>query len=101
MAWYRWETGDLVLTVRAKPNARRAAVEGLHDDAVRIAIQAPPRAARANGALLEFLAADFGVARGKVSLERGERGRDKRLRIRAPGRLPAWFTALGGVGPAP
>ncbi|MEQ8231246.1 MAG: DUF167 family protein [Gammaproteobacteria bacterium] len=100
MSWYRWDAEDLVLTVKAKPNARQAGVDGVHDDAVRIAIQAPAREARANEALLAYLAAAFAVPRRRVVLERGARGRDKRLRIVAPDCLPGWFVELGGAARA-
>lgn len=52
---------------------------------------------KANRALLALLVRDFGIARSGAVLERGQRGRLKRVRLRRPARLPAWFAALGGI----
>jgi len=54
----------------------------------RVRITAPPVDGQANAHLREFLAALFGVAKSRVALLAGETGRDKRLRIIAPNRLP-------------
>jgi len=97
VSWYRWDDGDLVLSARVKPNARRAGVDGLHGDAVRIAVQAPARDDKANDALLDYLAEAFGVPRRRVVLEHGAHARGKRLRIATPSRTPPWFGKLGGA----
>jgi len=95
-AWYRWQGADLLLEVRVRPNARSSAVEGLHGDAVRILVNAPPSDNKANAALAEQLARAFAVPLRQVTIERGLASRTKRLRISAPRMAPAWFTALGG-----
>jgi uncharacterized protein (TIGR00251 family) len=85
-----------VLEVRARPNARGARIDGLHDGALAVAVNAPAVDDRANRALLAFLAGEFGVARGRARLERGARRRAKRVRLVEPRRVPAWFDELGG-----
>jgi len=97
VSWFRWDGTDLVLSARIKPNARHAGVEGLHGDAVRIAVQAPARDDKANDALLDYLAAAFGVPRRRIVLEHGAHARGKRLRITTPRRTPPWFSELGGT----
>jgi hypothetical protein len=85
---YCWEGADLILRARVQPRARRDHWAGLQDDRFRIHVAAPPADGRANARLRELLAGLFGVARSQVTLLAGEAGRDKRLRIAAPKRLP-------------
>ena len=87
---------DLVLEVRVQPRASRSEFAGLHGDRVRVRLQAPPVDGRANAALIEFLAAAFGVPRARVSIEHGLAGRDKRVRIRDAGTIALQIKALIG-----
>ena len=45
-----------VLKLRIVPNARRSEVVGVHGDAIKVKVQAPPVDGKANEALCEFLA---------------------------------------------
>ena len=85
---YYWEGTDLILRVRIQPRASRDQWAGLQDDRFRVRVTAPPVDGQANIHLRELLATLFGVARSQVTLLSGETGRDKRLRIVAPKRLP-------------
>ncbi len=81
---------DLILSLRVIPRASRDEIVGWLDDGrLRVRITAPPVDGKANRHLLGFLAKAFGVARRDVELLAGLSGRDKRVRIRAPKRLPA------------
>lgn len=92
MAWRREEghgaCAALVLTVHAQPGAKRTEVAGVHGDALRIRLAAPPVDGKANAELLRFLADAFGVPRRAVTLVRGEASRQKLVRIEAPRRRP-------------
>lgn len=85
---YQWQGEDLILRCHLQPKASRDEISGLHGDSVKIRISAPPIEGRANAALVKFLASAFGVARRDVTIISGELGRDKRVRIHAPARLP-------------
>ena len=88
---------DLVLEVRVQPRASRSEIAGLHGGRLRIRLQAPPVDGKANAALVEFLAAAFGVPRARVIIEHGLASRDKRVRIRdAPVATPGMAALLGG-----
>jgi len=88
---------DLVLEVRVQPRASRSEIAGLHGGRLRIRLQAPPVDGKANAALVEFLAAAFGVPRARVIIEHGLASRDKRVRIRdAPVAAPGMAALLGG-----
>lgn len=69
------------LRLRVAPGARRDEVVGLHGDALKVAVRAPPERGRANDAVLDLIADRLGVSRAQVSLERGAASRDKTVRI--------------------
>ena len=69
------------LGVRVQPRAARDAVLGWRDAVLRVAVTAPPVEGEANHALVRLLARALGVAPSAVSVVRGERGRDKIVRV--------------------
>ncbi|MFC6670312.1 DUF167 family protein [Marinobacterium aestuariivivens] len=87
-AFYRWQGDDLILSCHLQPRASRDEFCGRHGDSLKIRIQAPPIEGRANDRLIRFLARQFGVAKSAVEILGGELGRQKRVRIAAPERLP-------------
>ena len=81
--------GDaLLLSLHVQPGASRTEVTGLHGDALRIRLAAPPVDGKANAELARFLADAFGVPQRQVTLVRGETSRRKVVRIDAPARRP-------------
>jgi uncharacterized protein (TIGR00251 family) len=52
---------------------------------LKVAVQAPPVEGRANSALIEFLADQFGVAKSRVELVSGELSRSKVFLIKGVG----------------
>ena len=91
MAERRREQGEtLVLVVHVQPGAKRTEVAGVHGDAPKIRVAAPPAEGKANAELLRFIAASFGVPRARVALLRGETSRRKTVRIERPARKPDW-----------
>jgi uncharacterized protein len=73
--------GVVVLRVHASPGAGRTAVTGRQGDAVKVRVAAPPVDGRANAALVEFLAAEFGLKPADVTLVSGATARAKRFRL--------------------
>jgi uncharacterized protein (TIGR00251 family) len=67
--------------VRVQPRASREAIVGWREDALRLAVTAAPVDGEANEAVRRLLARALGVAPSAVSLVRGERGRDKVVRV--------------------
>ena len=70
-----------MLQVHACPRAAQNNVQGLHGDAVKIRLRAPPVDGKANAALVAFLANTLGVPERQVTLVGGQTGRHKRVRI--------------------
>jgi uncharacterized protein (TIGR00251 family) len=84
----RWQGNRLILRVQVQPRARRNEFAGLHGEALKIRLTAPPVDGLANAALVAFLAEAFGVPRHQVDLLHGQTGRQKLLSITAPSRIP-------------
>lgn len=87
-AWRREEGAALVLSLHVQPGAARTGVAGLHGDALKLRVAAPPVDGKANAAVLRFLAEAFDVPLARITLVRGESSRQKTVRIEAPRRRP-------------
>ena len=61
--------------------AKRNAIVEERDGVLRVTVAAAPVDGRANAALCKLIAKQAGVARGRVSVVRGERSRDKVVRV--------------------
>jgi uncharacterized protein (TIGR00251 family) len=69
------------VSVRVHPGAKKDAVTGIHGNAVKIALSAPPVDGRANDTLIAFVAEQLRLPRSRVSLISGASNRSKVLRI--------------------
>jgi uncharacterized protein len=67
--------------VRVQPRGRRNEITGLHGDALKIRLTAPPVAGKANNALQKFLAKLLGVPPSSVEILTGHTSRQKRVRV--------------------
>ena len=92
----RRDGADLVLELRVQPRASRSEIAGCHGERLRVRLQAPPVDGKANAALVEFIAATFGVPRARVTIEHGLAGRDKRVRIAGAPAVPEPLRPLVG-----
>lgn len=75
--WYRRNGEVITLTLHVQPGAKRSEIVGLHGEALKIKLAAPPIEGRANEALLKFIAELFGVPLRKVELMQGGQSRHK------------------------
>lgn len=75
--WYHREGDNIKLVLHVQPGAKRTEVIGLHGDALKIRLAAPPIEGRANEALLRFIAGSFNVPRRNVELKQGALSRHK------------------------
>ncbi|NMG73871.1 DUF167 domain-containing protein [Aromatoleum diolicum] len=88
--------GSLVLTLHIQPGAKKTEFVGLHGEAMKVRLAAPPVDGKANAALCAYLARFCGVGRSAVTLISGEASRAKRVRIDGPeGEAIARLRALG------
>jgi uncharacterized protein (TIGR00251 family) len=69
------------LELKIIPNAPRNEVVGWLGPALKVKVHAPAREGRANDELLDFLAEKLGVPRRSVTLLRGDKSRQKIVRL--------------------
>ena len=84
MPWVREAPGGVILEILVQPRASRTRVIGEHDGRLKIQLAAPPVDGEANAALVDFLAHALGARRSDVTIERGDTGRRKTVRVAGP-----------------
>jgi uncharacterized protein (TIGR00251 family) len=63
------------------PNAKQNKVAGEHGVAIKIKLRAPALEGKANAALRRFLAEELKISERRIVLERGQKSREKVIRI--------------------
>lgn len=100
MNWYRYDPGArrLALTIHVQPNAHKNEVAGLHGDALRVRIAAPPIDNKANAELVAYLRELLDVPASAVTIRRGTRGRRKVVEVAGGPELAARLDRLARRG---
>lgn len=81
MSWVRTTGQGVILSVHACPRASRSAICGLHGDALKVKLRAPPVDGEANMELVRFLAGELDVPQRQVTVISGLTGRKKRVAV--------------------
>jgi uncharacterized protein (TIGR00251 family) len=89
LSWYTYKHGVLTLNLHVQPKASKNEWSGLYGDRLKLRIKAPPIDGKANQQLIKFIADEFAVSKTACSLVSGESGREKRVAIISPQRLPS------------
>lgn len=74
-------TDEVVLELHVQPGAKKTEFAGMHGERRKVRLAAPPVDGRANEALVEFIAREYGVPKSRVTIEAGLHSRQKRVRI--------------------
>lgn len=77
----RRTAGGVQFAVRLRPRARTVGIAGLHGDALKVRVSAPPVDGAANAMLVELLAATFGVPARSVAIVSGQTSRSKVVEV--------------------
>ncbi len=72
----------LLLSVRVQPKASRNAISGVHGEALKISLTAPPVEGAANKACIAFVAKKLGLPKSAVAILSGQTNRNKKLFLR-------------------
>jgi hypothetical protein len=72
---------DAQIEVRLRPRGNRDELLGMRDGVLQARVTAPPVDGKANRALCKLIAKRAGVAPSRVSVVRGEKSRDKLIRV--------------------
>lgn len=76
------EKGErLTITLHVQPRAKKTAIVGVHGDALKVKVSAPPVDGAANDELIAFFAKYFGVPKSRVEVKQGEQSRHKVLEV--------------------
>ena len=95
MSWVRKTDQGWLIAVHAQPGAKTSAVTGLHGDALKIRVAAPPVEGKANDALIAFIAGALGVPKRAVTIVKGESSREKLLLVNDSAADPARLVPEG------
>ena len=72
----------VVLTVHIQPKASTTECVGIHGDAIKIRVAAPPADGAANDELIRFLARQLSIPTASVRIHSGASGRHKRVLVK-------------------
>jgi uncharacterized protein len=98
MMFLRETKEGLLLTVRVTPRSARDEIVGIHGDALKIRLNAPPLDGKANDRLRRFLSERLEVPLSRIQIVRGQTGREKQVLV--TGLFPEELRSrLGPVGP--
>lgn len=75
----REHAGGVLLNVHVQPGAARSGYAGMHGDALKFRVAAPPVDGAANDALCKYLARRLGIPRRSVTVVRGQAARRKQV----------------------
>jgi hypothetical protein len=80
--WFRLAAdGRVTLTLHIQPGAKKTEFAGLHGDALKIRLAAPPVDGKANEALVKFVAETLKLPKSAVNLKSGQSSRRKVLEV--------------------
>lgn len=69
------------IEIRLRPRGHRDELLGMRDGVLQARVTAPPIDGKANRALCKLIAKAVGVAPSRVAVVRGEKSRDKLVRV--------------------
>ena len=82
--WLQFAATRARLIVHVQPGAKTTEVVGLHGDALKIRLAAPPVDGKANATLMAFIADRLDIAKSAVALKSGQTSRRKVVEVEAP-----------------
>lgn len=83
MNWFRLAPdGSATLSLHIQPGAKKTEVMGLHGEALKLRLAAPPVDGKANAALLRFVAEILDLPKADVELKSGQTSRQKVVAVR-------------------
>ena len=80
---------SVTLKIHLQPRASRNGIDGVHGDALKVKVTAPPVEGRANKALKQLLAERLGISPAQIEIIAGQRSREKLVRVSGLSRTEA------------
>jgi uncharacterized protein len=75
------KANGVILNVHVIPGSARSEIVGLHEDALRIKIAAPPVEGRANAECIRFLSDTLGIRKNQITITHGRTSRKKTISL--------------------
>ena len=79
--WLKQTPSGITLSLHCQPGAKQTKVLGLHDDCLKIALQAPPLENKANTLLVAWLSKQLKIPQKQIQFISGQNNRRKRIEI--------------------
>jgi uncharacterized protein (TIGR00251 family) len=79
--WLKQTPTGIALSLHCQPGAKQTKVVGLHDDCLKISLQAPALENKANELLLAWLSKQLKVPQKQIQFLSGQNSRKKRVEI--------------------
>lgn len=81
-AWSILETQEVVqFKIKVQPRSAKNEIKGIHGDALKIKLTAPPVDGEANFACVRFLSDILGVSQGRIRIISGHTSRQKIISV--------------------
>jgi uncharacterized protein (TIGR00251 family) len=93
---FAWDGDTLVLYILGKPGDKHDAIGKIHGNQLKVSVTAAPRSGKATDHMVRFLAREFGITTRDIEVVSGRTNVNKKLRIKAPQRLPAVLGPVHG-----
>ena len=84
MLMIREDDGGVIFKVFIQPRSRKNEIKGLHADALKIKITAPPVDGAANVMCINYLAKCLKISKSSIEIVSGHKSRNKQVRVRYP-----------------
>ena len=72
----------VVLPVKARPGARRNAIDGVHAGALKVSVTQAAEKGKANAAIIALLAKEIGVSKSAIQLSSGATNSQKNFLVK-------------------
>jgi len=79
--YFKITGNDIIIKVKIVPGSSKDKIIGVYDDALKIAIAAPPVEGKANKKCTAYLAKYFEVAKSKIEIISGQTSKNKLIKI--------------------
>jgi len=83
MLWIQETSAGMLFKVAVQPRGSKNEIVGLHGDAVKIRLTAPPVEGAANKMCIGFLAKTLKVSKSDVEIVKGQKSRSKTVLVRS------------------
>ncbi len=80
-SFIRKHADGVLLDIKVTPNGGRNSVDGVHNNRLKIRIQAPPEDGKANEEIIKFFAKLFGCRKAEVEIVKGLQSREKTVLV--------------------